>query len=103
MNPHMKWYIDGIKESGDCLLDNLQHHSNPLTQLRLFNFFCIFNLIRYMTLLEAFTVMKLLDQFYLILVEKAQVLVVLLVHLKCLIHRCTSLLIDFMHGVMLSG
>lgn len=54
MNPHMKWYIDGIKESGDCLLDNLQHHSNPLTQLRLFNFFCIFNLIRYMTLLEAF-------------------------------------------------
>lgn len=31
MNPHMKWYIDGIKESGDCLLDNLQHHSNPLT------------------------------------------------------------------------
>ena len=54
MNSHMKWYIDGIKESGDCLLDNLQHHSNPLTQLRLFNFFCIFNLIRYMTLLEAF-------------------------------------------------
>lgn len=53
-NEHTKWFIDGIRASGACLLDNLRHHSNSLTQLRLFNFFCIFSLIRYMTLLEAF-------------------------------------------------
>ena len=29
-------------------------HPNALTQLRLFNFFCIFQLIRYLTMLEAF-------------------------------------------------
>ena len=54
MNEHTKWFTKGIEDAGLCLLDNLQHHPNPLTQLRLFNFFCIFNLIRYMTLLEAF-------------------------------------------------
>lgn len=54
VNEHTQWFIDGIKASGNCLLDNLSHHPNPLTQLRLFNFFCIFSLIRYMTLLEAF-------------------------------------------------
>lgn len=53
-NEHTKWFIDGIRASGACFLDNLRHHPNPLTQLRLFNFFCIFSLIRYMTLLEAF-------------------------------------------------
>ncbi len=53
-NKSMKWFLDGIEKGGACLLDNLRHHPNPLTQLRLFNFFCIFNLIRYMTLLEAF-------------------------------------------------
>ena len=53
-NEHTKWFIDGIRASGACLLDNFCHHPNPLTQLRLFNFFCIFSLIRYMTLLEAF-------------------------------------------------
>lgn len=54
VNVHTQWFVDGIKASGECLLDNLSHHPNPLTQLRLFNFFCIFSLIRYMTLLEAF-------------------------------------------------
>lgn len=54
MGKSVQWFIRGIKDGGMCLLDSLQHHSNPLTQLRLFNFFCIFNLIRYMTLLEAF-------------------------------------------------
>lgn len=43
-----------INESGLCLMDNLKRHPNPLTQLRLFNFFCIFHLVRYMALLEAF-------------------------------------------------
>lgn len=50
----VKWFADGIKAAGKCLLNNFKHHANPLTQLRLFNFFCIFTLIRYMTLLEAF-------------------------------------------------
>lgn len=54
LNDNTEWFIKGIREGGICLLDNFQHHSNPLTQLRLFNFFCIFNLIRYMTLLAAF-------------------------------------------------
>lgn len=49
-----KWFVKGITDGGECLLDNLSHHPNPMTQLRLFNFFCIFSLIRYMTLLEAF-------------------------------------------------
>lgn len=54
VNEHTQWFIDGVKASGECLLDNLSRHSNPLAQLRIFNFFCIFMLIRYMTLLEAF-------------------------------------------------
>lgn len=48
------WYLKGLKESGMCLLENFKAHPNPLTQLRLFNFFCIFQLIRYMAMLEAF-------------------------------------------------
>ena len=47
-------YINGIKESGECLLAHLKCHPNQLTQLRLINFFCIFSLIRYLALLEAF-------------------------------------------------
>ena len=54
LNHSAKWFVNGIKEGGNCLLDNFLHHPNPLTQLRLFNFFCIINLIRYMTLLESF-------------------------------------------------
>lgn len=54
MNKNTRWFMKGISDGGKCLLDNFHHHSNPLTQLRLFNLFCIFNLIRYMTMLEAF-------------------------------------------------
>ncbi|QAT42752.1 hypothetical protein [Aminipila luticellarii] len=54
MNNSVKWYVNGIKESGECLMENLKQHPNPLTQLRLFNFYCIFQLIRYMAMLEAF-------------------------------------------------
>jgi hypothetical protein len=54
MNERTQWFVNGIKDGGECLLDNLRHHPNPLTQIRLFNFFCILSLIRYMTLLEAF-------------------------------------------------
>lgn len=53
-NDAVNWYLNGLKESGLCLMDNLKQHPNTLTQLRLFNFFCIFHLIRYMALLEAF-------------------------------------------------
>lgn len=53
-NESVQWYINGLKESGLCLMNNLKQHPNPLTQLRLFNFYCIFQLIRYMALLEAF-------------------------------------------------
>lgn len=54
MNECTTWFVKGITDSGECLLDNLRHHPNPLTQLRLFNFFCVFCLMRYMTMLEAF-------------------------------------------------
>jgi len=53
-NDNTQWFLNGIKDGGNCLLENLRNHPNPLTQLRLFNFFCVFNLMRYMTLLEAF-------------------------------------------------
>lgn len=53
-NDSMRWYLNGIKESGVSLLDNFEHHTNPLTQLRLFNLFCIFHLIRYLMMLPAF-------------------------------------------------
>lgn len=54
LNDSVKWYLKGLNESGLCLMDNLKQHPNSLTQLRLFNFFCIFQLIRYMALLETF-------------------------------------------------
>ena len=54
MNEAMKWFIRGLRESGLCLMNNLEQHPNTLTQLRLFNFYCIFHLIRYMAMLEAF-------------------------------------------------
>ncbi|MBW8380977.1 MAG: hypothetical protein K0M69_00440 [Youngiibacter sp.] len=50
----MEWYLSGIKCGGQCLLENLKSHPNHLTQLRLFNFFCIFHLMRYLAMLEAF-------------------------------------------------
>jgi len=52
--PAMKWYLEGIKNSGECLKKNLEKMPNALTRLRIFNFFCIYHLIRYMSLLEAF-------------------------------------------------
>jgi len=51
---NMQWYIEGLKESSKCLAVSLRRHPNSLTQLRIFNFFCIFQLVRYMTMLEAF-------------------------------------------------
>ena len=53
-NKYMQWYLNGIMESGSDLLDNFKHHTNSLTQLRLFNLFCIFHLIRYLMMLSAF-------------------------------------------------
>lgn len=50
----LKKYLKELKDSGECLLAHFQQHSNSLTQLRLFNFFCVFNLVRYLSLLEAF-------------------------------------------------
>lgn len=44
----------GLAEAGECLLKHLKCHPNQLTQLRIFNFFCIYTLIRYLALLEAF-------------------------------------------------
>ena len=53
-NEAMTLFIQSIKEGGNCLTANLKQHTNSLTQLRLFNLFCVFQIIRYMTMLEAF-------------------------------------------------
>ena len=50
----MDWYIEGIKVGGECLTENFEKHSNPLSQMRIFNFFCIFQVMRYLSTLEAF-------------------------------------------------
>ena len=55
-NPTFMWFVAGLKDSAECLIENLQHHPNKLTQLRLFIHFCIFTLIRFMSLLESFFV-----------------------------------------------
>lgn len=53
-NHAMEWYLKGIEISGNCLKENLEKMPNALTRLRTFNFFCIYHLVRYMALLEAF-------------------------------------------------
>lgn len=47
-------FTTGLSEAGNCLLKHLKSHPNQLTQLRIFNFFCIYTLIRYLASLEAF-------------------------------------------------
>jgi hypothetical protein len=53
-NKHLKSYLNSLRESGECLKTQLEQHPNKLTQLRLFILFCIYQLIRYMSLLESF-------------------------------------------------
>ena len=53
-NDAMKWFLRGVKEGGECLKANLERTPNALTRLRIFNFFCIYQLVRYMSLLESF-------------------------------------------------
>jgi len=53
-NKSLKNYINSLKESSECLKNQLEQHPNKLTQLRLFILFCIYQLIRYMSLLESF-------------------------------------------------
>ena len=51
---NLNTYLNSIKESGECLKSQLENHPNKLTQLRLFVLFCIYEIIRYMSLLESF-------------------------------------------------
>jgi hypothetical protein len=53
-NKPLKTYLNSFRESGDCFKTQLEQHPNKLTQLRLFILFCIYQLIRYMSLLESF-------------------------------------------------
>ena len=55
-NPTFIWFTNSLKQSSLCLIDNLKNHPNKLSQLRLFILFCIFSLIRLMSLLEGFYV-----------------------------------------------
>jgi hypothetical protein len=54
LSPKLQEYITALAESGKCLKANLEKHANGLTQLRLFNLFCGIQVIRYLSLLEAF-------------------------------------------------
>lgn len=54
MNPQVRAFIDSLKKAGLCLKANLEIHPNRLTQLRLFNLFCIFFVVRYLSVLESF-------------------------------------------------
>lgn len=49
-----KEFVDGLADAGNCLYKHLVNHPNQLTQLRIFNFFCIYTLIRYLASLECF-------------------------------------------------
>lgn len=53
-NKALKNYINSLQDAGECLKTQLENHPNKLTQLRLFNLFCVYELIRYMSLLESF-------------------------------------------------
>jgi hypothetical protein len=50
----LKEYLNALSDSGKCLKANLEKHTNKLAQLRLFNLFCGIQVIRYLSLLEAF-------------------------------------------------
>ena len=50
----MKWYLKGLKDSSECLMGNLKKMPNTLSQIRMFVFFCSIQLMRYLSLLEAF-------------------------------------------------
>ena len=54
MNPQVHAYLDSLKKAGLCLKSNLEVHPNGLTQLRLFNLFCVFFVVRYLSVLESF-------------------------------------------------
>jgi hypothetical protein len=53
-NPMLIDFLKTLESSGECLKSNLEKHSNKLTQLRLFNLYCGIQVIRYLSLLEAF-------------------------------------------------
>ena len=53
-NKAVKSFIANIKTGGECFLQNLRNQPNILTQLRLFNIFCMFLLFRYIAYLESF-------------------------------------------------
>lgn len=53
-NDEFKNFTTGLADAGNCLHKHLQSHPNKLTQLRIFNFFCIYVLIRYLAYLESF-------------------------------------------------
>jgi len=53
-NSQIRAFLGSMNSAGACLLLNLRAHPNRLTQLRLFNLFCIFYVIRYLSLLASF-------------------------------------------------
>ena len=53
-NAEYKDFTQGLAAAGNCLYKHLCNHPNQLTQLRIFNFFCIYVLIRYLASLESF-------------------------------------------------
>jgi hypothetical protein len=54
LSPKLKEFLQALSDSGKCLKANLEKHTNKLPQLRLFNLYCGIQVIRYLSLLEAF-------------------------------------------------
>jgi len=50
----LRTFLAELGSAGDCLCEHLKQHPNKLMQLRLFNFYSIFSIVRYLSLLEAF-------------------------------------------------
>lgn len=53
-NEAFKAFTEGVSDAGNCLYKHLSGRPNLLAQLRIFNFFCIYVLVRYLASLESF-------------------------------------------------
>ena len=53
-NDGVKHFIESLEESSKCLLENLKNQPNRFTALRMFNFYCMYELFKYLASLESF-------------------------------------------------
>jgi hypothetical protein len=46
-------FLNDLKKAGECLTAHLEKHGNALLQLRMTNLFCVYFIVRYLSVLEA--------------------------------------------------